>query len=201
MTKKLNLGKFLSQEREKLNLSQQDLAKKCNIPAGTIASIESGYAKSPRSVTLKKLAEGLNISMEVLFAYASLTEFVEQNTDLTKIPILGEIPSTKELSLQSYASFPTYFIENGDFLLFVKEDTFIEEDIFNNDYIVVKKQDYLEKNGDLMVVSINQENTLARICKNSNGYSVLIGKYQEEMLPDNISFIGKALTSISRKKL
>ena len=197
----LSLGKFLSQEREKLNLSQQDLAKKCNVPAGTIASIESGYAKSPRSITLKKLAEGLNVSIDILFAYASQTEFMEQSTDLTKIPAFGEIPSARELSLQSYASFPSYFIENGDFLLSIKGDNFMDEDIFDNDYIVVKKQHCLMRSGDLMVININLENTLARVYKNDNGYRVQIGKYQEEILSDNIEFIGKALTSISRKKL
>lgn len=56
----------LQEQREKLNLTQEALAKKSGVSVRTIQRIESGI--SPKGYTLKSLAKALNIAEETLVA-------------------------------------------------------------------------------------------------------------------------------------
>ena len=56
----------LQEQRERLNLTQEALAKKSGVSVRTIQRIESGI--SPKGYTLKSLAKALNISEETLLA-------------------------------------------------------------------------------------------------------------------------------------
>ena len=211
--KRLTLASFVSKEREKLSLSQQGFAKLCNIPAGTIASIESGYAKSPRSVTLKKIADGLKIPFDVIFEFASTPEkeiFVNYETvKIIRLPNLGEIPTEKNLltldNAENFISFPQNFLDDGDFLLSVKGDDFMQEDIYDGDYVVVKNQNYLKRSGDLMIIKLNKITIMTRVYKNNDIYTLktINNSINNDLKAkqDEINFIGKAITSISRKKL
>jgi len=55
--------KRLKRER---GLSQSDLCKKTSLAYHTIAKIETGVTPDPRINTLKKIAEALNVSLDVL---------------------------------------------------------------------------------------------------------------------------------------
>ncbi len=56
----------LLEQREKMNLTQEALAKRAGVSVRTIQRIESGI--SPKGYTLKSLAKALNISEEALLA-------------------------------------------------------------------------------------------------------------------------------------
>lgn len=53
--------------RERLEMTQADLATKAKISQSTIAQIESGK-KDPSIATVKKIAQALDIHMAILFA-------------------------------------------------------------------------------------------------------------------------------------
>jgi SOS-response transcriptional repressor LexA len=203
---KMSLASFISSQREKLgNISQVELAKKCGVPAGTIASIESGYAKSPRPVTLKKLAEGLSIPEEIIFRLASNPEkeinINHDNLNVYRIPYLGVIPINKEIKTctgkEEILAFPLEFISEGDYIFMVEGDSFSDEDIYDKDYIIVSTQNFLKRSGDLMLTVIANKTTLNRVYKNDNDFKVNEKVYTK----DEIIFLGKAIISINKRKL
>jgi SOS-response transcriptional repressor LexA len=203
---KVTLASFITTQREKLGtMSQVELAKKCGVPAGTIASIESGYAKSPRPVTLKKIAEGLAVPTEIIFKLASNPEkeMIVDTDDLNifKITYLGDIPTTNSLkslnAVEEQIPFPMDFIEEGDFILTVSGDSLSDEDIYDGDYITITEQDFLKRSGDLMLCEIDNVTTLRRVYKSDESFKIKDKLYSK----DEISFLGKAGMSISRRKL
>ena len=64
-----DLRLYIAARRKELKLSQRDLATICELPLGTVAGIESGrQVKSPRPMTLEKLAKGLKTNYMTLDA-------------------------------------------------------------------------------------------------------------------------------------
>lgn len=60
------LAKNIKKQREKLGLSQDQLARKANIPYSTYLKIESGYTANPSIQTVTNIAGALNISIDNL---------------------------------------------------------------------------------------------------------------------------------------
>ena len=60
------LSKNIKKYREKLGLSQDQLARKANIPYSTFLKIESGYTPNPSIQTIANVAEALDISVDQL---------------------------------------------------------------------------------------------------------------------------------------
>lgn len=63
---KTNLAKKVRQLREKLDLSQEKLARLADVSNNTIINIEAGKQDNPTIDTLKKVAKALNVSVEEL---------------------------------------------------------------------------------------------------------------------------------------
>jgi len=60
------LGKHIKARRIKLNLSQDKLARKADIPFSTLVKIEAGYTPSPSIDTVVKIAKALNAKVDDL---------------------------------------------------------------------------------------------------------------------------------------
>lgn len=58
---KLSLGKTLKIQRVLKNMTVQDIVAKTGIATSTYDNIESGRTKSPELLTLKKIAEALDM--------------------------------------------------------------------------------------------------------------------------------------------
>lgn len=61
----LLVGKRIKLLREQKNITQQDLAAKCNIEKSNFSRLESG-GTNPTIYTLYKIAENLNVSVSEL---------------------------------------------------------------------------------------------------------------------------------------
>lgn len=61
-----NLGKIIKEFRSKLNMSQDQLAKKADIPFSTLVKVETGYTPNPSIKTLIKIADAFGISIDEL---------------------------------------------------------------------------------------------------------------------------------------
>jgi len=64
--KKTTIGKNIKKYREKLGISQDKLSKLGGMTFHTIAKIESGATPDPRIETVKKIANGLGVSIDDL---------------------------------------------------------------------------------------------------------------------------------------
>jgi len=62
----VNLSKRIKNLRSKLEISQDQLAKKADIPFSTLVKIEAGYTPNPSMETLIKIADAFNISIDKL---------------------------------------------------------------------------------------------------------------------------------------
>ena len=58
------LGKKIKTLRLKLNLSQDEFARKADIPYTTLTKIETGVIKKPSVFVMAKLAKTLGVSIE-----------------------------------------------------------------------------------------------------------------------------------------
>ena len=61
-----NLGKRIKKFRSRLNISQDQLAKKANIPFSTLVKVEAGYTLNPSMDTLIKIADAFGIDLDEL---------------------------------------------------------------------------------------------------------------------------------------
>jgi len=52
--------------RQKLELSQDDFARKANVPYTTLTKIETGVIKKPSVFVVSKIAKALNVSIDEL---------------------------------------------------------------------------------------------------------------------------------------
>ncbi len=60
------LGKKIKKLRTGLGLSQDELARKADVPYTTLTKIETGVIKKPSVYVVAKIAKALNISIEEL---------------------------------------------------------------------------------------------------------------------------------------
>lgn len=60
------LGKKIKSLRQKLELSQDEFARKADIPYTTLTKIETGVIKKPSVFVMAKLAKTLGVSIEDL---------------------------------------------------------------------------------------------------------------------------------------
>ena len=64
------LGKLVSEAREKLGISQRELARRSNMDCAEVSRIEAGKRLKPNILYLKGIAETLNLSMVDLMKLA-----------------------------------------------------------------------------------------------------------------------------------
>ncbi len=60
----MNIGENIQRIRKAQGITQDELAKKANMPYTTIAKIESGMVKNPTIMTLIKIAKVLKVSLD-----------------------------------------------------------------------------------------------------------------------------------------
>lgn len=63
---KNTIGDNIKKLRAKLNLTQDDLARKSGVKYTTLSKVESGFVTKPTVQTVAKIAKALNVSIEEL---------------------------------------------------------------------------------------------------------------------------------------
>ena len=94
----MDLKDILIQYREENRISQRELARRCGLSNAQISILEYGKNKqtgrkpTPDIITLKKLADGMGITLQSLLDSIGDSEFVGLNTRQDNYPIV--IPNT-----------------------------------------------------------------------------------------------------------
>ncbi len=60
------LGQKIKKLRTKLGLSQDDFARKADVPYTTLTKVETGVIKKPSVFVVSKIAKALNVNIEEL---------------------------------------------------------------------------------------------------------------------------------------
>ena len=61
-----SLGQKIKKLRTKLGLSQDDFARKADVPYTTLTKVETGVIKKPSVFVVSKIAKTLNVDIEEL---------------------------------------------------------------------------------------------------------------------------------------
>lgn len=157
------------------NMTQTDLCKKTGIAKSTMSQYLSGLYE-PKQKNIFKIAKALNVNESWLMGYdvKSTREFSFPENIIPiktkKVPLLGEIAAGEPIFALEECR--TFLEVNGDvkadFALIVKGDSMIDARIRDGDIVFVRKQPVVE-NGEIAVVLIDNEATLKRFYRNSDG--------------------------------
>lgn len=170
----MTLAERLKNERNKIGLSQKELAEKLGMNARTYASYERGERDISTSVLLT-ICRTLNISSDALLG----NDTVEENSELEdlmqkydnikpvklkRFPMLGEIacgePVFADEDREHYIMADMDI--SADFCLTAKGDSMINARIYEGDIVFIKEMPIVE-NGEIAAVIIDDEATLKRV--------------------------------------
>ena len=127
-------------------------------------------------------------------------EYLEKNDDVVKVPLLGKItagnPITAIEQPDEYFDLPASLMpKSGEvFTLHVSGESMINKGIYDNDYVIVKRQNDA-KNGDI-VVAMTDENevTLKTFYKEKDHIRLQPeNDTMEPLIFPNITILGKAI--------
>ena len=177
-------GKILKKLREDRNVSAIKFSEDLSIHRGTLSNWETGR-RTPDSQTLLKIAEYFSVTVDYLLGNTDtktndnvkISDLQEVNTDkMVKIPVLGVIKAGMPMFAEDniidyeYVHQEELMQEENYFYLQVKGDSMINARIYEGDRVRIKKQNFLEKDGDIMAVRVNgDEATLKRVYRQENG--------------------------------
>lgn len=212
----MTLADRLKIERNKIGLSQKELADKLGMNARTYASYERGERDISTSVLLN-ICQTLNISSDALLGNDNSNELEQliQKYDnikpvkMKRFPMLGEIACGEPIFAdEDKEHFVMADIEiHADFCLTAKGDSMINARIHNGDIVFIREMPMVE-NGDIAAVIIDDEATLKRVYYYpDDGMLQLIAEnpvfkplvYQGEEL-NHIRILGKAVYFMSAVK-
>ena len=96
------LGKLVSETREKLGISQRELARRSNMDCAEVSRIEAGKRLKPNILYLKGIAETLNLSMVDLMKLAGYDDIdINWGKDLS----IKRSTADYQKQIQSYEQF------------------------------------------------------------------------------------------------
>ncbi len=130
-------------------------------------------------------------------------EVVDESFNLTRremvnVPLLGEVaagvPMFAEENISDYFPFPADMLPNADiFMLKVKGDSMVNVGIFDNDKILVAKQNHAN-NGDIVVALMDDTATVKTYYKEKN--HIRLQPQNDDMEPilvKDVSILGKVI--------
>lgn len=182
-------------ERLKSGLNQVELAKIFNVSKQTVSNWESGKRK-PDTDTIFKLAQFFEVSTDYLLGNdkkqtddtdimnlkGDNIRFLKKvhESEMVKIPVLGAIragvPMYAEENIIDYEYVHQEELIMGEetFFLEVKGDSMINARIHDGDRVRIRKQNFVENNGDIYAVNVNgDEATLKRVYVEKDGIRLI----------------------------
>ncbi|WP_031513992.1 transcriptional repressor LexA [Desulfofalx alkaliphila] len=165
----MTVGERIKNRRKRLGLSVDDLAKKLGKNRATVYRYESDEIENLPLNILEPLAKALGVTPAYLMGWENIHPYETKKTK--KVPMLGEIAAGEPLYVAEERC--EYYVEvddslHIDFCLRVKGDSMIDARINDGDVVFIRKQPIVD-NGEIAAVIIDNEVTLKRFYKNSDG--------------------------------
>ncbi len=162
----------LKQARMNAGMTQSDLGKRTGFNKSVISRIENGSRKM-RTEEAMLFADVLSVTTEYLIGEA----VAERDYSSVKIPVLGEviagIPIDAVEHILDYEEIPNKMAKQGEFFALKIKGHSMEPVIFENDIVIIRKQNYCN-DGDISVVLINnQEATVKKVFKTSSTLTLI----------------------------
>lgn len=167
----MSLGQNIRIYREKLGMTQEDLAKKLGYKdRSTIAKIESDVNDITQS-KIVAIAEALDTTPATLMGWdqqPAMTNYPPNIIPLPamkKVPLVGTIacgaPILADEHIEDYVDIPKHI--HADFALTCKGDSMINARIFDGDIVYIRQQDMVENGEIAAVLNGDGEATLKRV--------------------------------------
>ena len=186
--------------------NQPDIAEVLGVTKSAVNSYFTG-TKMPRMDRIKKLAEHFGCNVSDLID----DKTVEDQITAVAIPVLGTVPAGVPIEaiqdILGYEEIPKIMADTGEFFCLRVEGNSMYPLLYSGETIVIKKQETAE-NGDIVVALIdNDDTTVKRMKKVSDGiileaenpeYNSLYFN-KKQIQNEKVKIIGKAVES--RKKL
>ena len=186
--------------------NQPDIAEVLGVTKSAVNSYFTG-TKMPRMDRIKKLAGHFGCNVSDLID----DKTVEDQITAVAIPVLGTVPAGVPIEaiqdILGYEEIPKIMADTGEFFCLRVEGNSMYPLLYSGETIVIKKQETAE-NGDIVVALIdNDDTTVKRLKKVSDGiileaenpeYNSLYFN-EKQIQNEKVKIIGKAVES--RKKL
>lgn len=162
-----DIGKRIAELRRERGYNQEQLAEMAMINRVTLARYETGTIE-PGAFAISRIADALGVSTdEILCRVEKLPPFIPLVK--TSVPVIGEIacgqPITAQQNAEGYAELPDGV--QADFALRCRGDS-MEPTFEQNDLVLIRQQPEV-MNGQIAAIGINGEATLKRVYKQDNG--------------------------------
>lgn len=181
----MKLSDIVRDYRKAHHLSMDELAARCGTSKPYISMLENekntktGKPIQPKGVTLMKLANGMNMTIDELIRLMDEDTVVSFHSSLrsVRIPILGKvvagIPIEAMENVLGYEEITEHMAKTGDyFALRIKGDSMFPN-ICDRDTVIVKKQENIES-GDIAIVLVNgNDATCKKVKFNDNGITLI----------------------------
>ena len=186
--------------------NQPDIAEVLGVTKSAVNAYFMGN-KMPRMDRIKKLADHFGCNVSDLVDDKS----IEDQVTAVAIPVLGTVPAGVPIEaiqdILGYEEIPKIMADTGEFFCLRVEGNSMYPLLYSGETIVIKKQETAD-NGDIVVALVdNEETTVKRLKKMSDGiileaenpeYNSLYFN-EKQIRNEKVKIIGKAVES--RKKL
>ena len=203
-------GKRIKSLRLKLNMTQEELARKTGYTSrSSINKIELGLVDLPQSKVVI-IAEALGVTPTYLLFGEDSQPLNSTNIlpiTIKRFPMLGKIACGEPIYADQ--EFETYIEASSDikadFCLTAKGDSMIGARIYDGDVVFIKKQEIVN-NGEIAAVIIGDEATLKRWYYDRENNTLILSPenpayrplvYQGEAL-NSVCCLGKAVCFMSK---
>lgn len=182
------LGSRIKGLREQHRLSQKELANILNVNGSTLSQYESDKRVPSDDIKLK-IAQYFGVTTDYLLGNEETNPSNEQEeaSEYIKIPVLGLVkaglPSDAIEEILDWEEIPKDWLRGGKeyFALEISGDSMTPR-MEAGDVIVVQKQSWCDKSGDVMVVRVNgDEATVKKVLLQDNG--ILLVAYNNSEYP------------------
>ena len=180
-------------QKKALHLTYEELAKKANLPKGSIQNIFAGFVPAPRIDTVEAIERALGIKNNSV-----VLDEVELN-DNYLIPLLGSVvagvPIESQQDLEGYI-YISHRPAEEYFALRVHGDSMKNAGILDKSVLVCHKQAIAE-NGEIVVAMLNGEQTVKRY--KVHGNNIFLMPENPDFLPipvtptDDLIILGKVV--------
>ena len=164
--------KKIKKQRERLNLSYQELSNKTGFSASTLHRYETGGIKNIKIDNLLKIAEALELSPAYLMGWEDLgngsylmnEQYISYSTKSNKIIVYGKIcagngkTAYEDIIDEIICPYPR---AHGNMIGLQVDGESMNQVVKNGDYAIIKMQPDVE-NGQVAAVIIDNENAILK---------------------------------------